>query len=535
MNSEVKRCLICGERKVHYNFSLTEFRVEKCLNCSLMRLNPQPTRHALSINAAAMDASRADAAELSELGQLSYQEGAWFFDAIQSYIGAPLSGNVLLLGDIPPVWLDLAREKGVSILQLCATQTLEASGQRSYIVETDVNDELNALLSDTARFDFVFLFDVLSQMKNPRALLQQLRFLLKPKAVVASILPSLDSVPARLMKSRWSGFQLKNFWYFSTHTLARLFYGESFGALRFAAIKKTTDLDGLSQNRHRYSKQPFMTLVYWIRFLPKLFRQWPFRISTSQVLLLATVESVHASKKLSVVMPAFNEANLIKKTIDNVLAKKIAGVDIELIIVESNSTDGTREVVRAYEGQPRVTVIWQDTPRGKGNAVRAGLEAVSGDYILIQDADDEYDIEDYDALLEPLMTGEVAFVLGARHGGGAWKMRQFADQPLVGHVLNLGHWFFATLVNVVYGLKLKDPFTMYKVFRADCLKGIRLESNRFDFDFELLIKLVQKGYYPLEIPVNYRSRSFTEGKKVNAFRDPLTWLVAIVKYKFQKQ
>jgi len=89
-------------------------------------------------------------------------------------------------------------------------------------------------------------------------------------------------------------------------------------------------------------------------------------------------------------------------------------------------------------------------------------------------------------------------------------------------------------VNVVYGLRLKDPFTMYKVFRFDCLRGLKFECNRFDFDYELLIKLVRRGYRPVEIPVNYRSRSFKEGKKVDALRDPITWLRAIVKFRFQK-
>jgi hypothetical protein len=113
-------------------------------------------------------------------------------------------------------------------------------------------------------------------------------------------------------------------------------------------------------------------------------------------------------------------------------------------------------------------------------------------------------------------------------------MRQFNDQRLTSHFLNFGHWFFATLVNVVYGLRLKDPFTMYKVFRAECLRGLKFECDRFDFDFELLIKLARKGYRPIEIPVNYRSRSFKDGKKVDVLRDPWTWLRAIFRFRLQK-
>jgi glycosyltransferase involved in cell wall biosynthesis len=176
----------------------------------------------------------------------------------------------------------------------------------------------------------------------------------------------------------------------------------------------------------------------------------------------------------------------------------------------------------------------QDRPAGKGNAVRAGFEAMTGDYVLIQDSDDEYDIKDYDALLEPLMSGEAAFVLGARHGGGSWKMRRFTGQPVLSHVMNFGHWLFAMLINLTYGLHIKDPFTMYKVFRVDCLHNLTFECDRFDFDCELVIKLARRGYIPVEIPVNYRSRSFEQGKKINVLRDPLTWLWAILRFRFQK-
>ena len=209
----------------------------------------------------------------------------------------------------------------------------------------------------------------------------------------------------------------------------------------------------------------------------------------------------------------------------------MSGLDLEIIVVESASSDGTREIVRRYADHPRVRVIWQDRPRGKGHAVRAGLAQARGDYVLIQDADLEYDLEDYDALLQPLVDGRAAFVLGARHGGAAWKMSQFSGQPLLSAALNLAHLFFRGLINVCFGTRLRDPFTMYKVFRRDCLCGLRFECDRFDFDFEIVLKFLRKGYRPLEIPVNYRSRSFAEGKKVSCVRDPLTWLRALVKFR----
>ena len=238
--------------------------------------------------------------------------------------------------------------------------------------------------------------------------------------------------------------------------------------------------------------------------------------------------------RLSVIVPVYNERATAKAALDALMAKVIVGVDIEIIIVESNSTDGSREIVLGCRGDPRVKVILEDRPRGKGHAVRAGFAAATGDILLIQDADLEYDLADYEVLLAPIIAGRQAFVLGSRHGRGGWAIRKFDDQPLRGIVLNLAHWTFTLLVNAALGTWIRDPFTMYKVFRRDCLEGLTFECDRFDFDWELLIKLVRKGYRPVEIPVTYRSRSFKEGKKIRMWRDPLTWLRALVKYRFAR-
>lgn len=236
--------------------------------------------------------------------------------------------------------------------------------------------------------------------------------------------------------------------------------------------------------------------------------------------------------KLSVIVPVYNEAATVAPALDALLAKEIAGVDIEIIIIESNSTDGTRDLVLRYRERPRVKLLLEDRPRGKGHAVRAGFAQATGDILLIQDADLEYDLADYEPLLAPILAHRQAFVLGSRHGEGGWAIRKFEDQPFRGFVLNLAHWTFTLMVNLALGTWLKDPFTMYKVFRRDCLNGLTFECDRFDFDWELLIKLVRKGYRPIEIPVAYRSRSFAEGKKVQLLRDPITWIRALIKYRF---
>ena len=240
------------------------------------------------------------------------------------------------------------------------------------------------------------------------------------------------------------------------------------------------------------------------------------------------------NQKLSVIVPAFNEAATFETVVDGLLGKRLRGLDIEVVIVESNSSDGTREMALRYRGHPGVKLVCESRPRGKGHAVRTGLLHASGDFILIQDADLEYDLDDYEALVEPLREGRVSFVLGARHGGDAFKMRHFEQQKLLSGLLNAGHLLFTGLVNLLFNLRLRDPFTMYKVFRRDCLTGLTFQCNRFDFDIELLVKLVRRGYLPLEIPVNYRSRSFKQGKKVRLLRDPLTWLWALARLRLMR-
>jgi hypothetical protein len=239
---------------------------------------------------------------------------------------------------------------------------------------------------------------------------------------------------------------------------------------------------------------------------------------------------------LSVVMPVYNEKSTYRQVMEQLLSTRIKGVDIEVCVVESNSRDGTRDDVLAYQSHPRVRILLEGKPLGKGHAVRAGLGIARGDIILIQDADLEYDLDDYEKLITPIRTGEASFVLGSRHPAGQkrWKIRHFDRATHLSYAMNIGHRCFAFFFNMVFDQRLRDPFTMYKVFRRDCIYGLRFECNRFDFDHEIVGKLVRNGYSPVEIDVKYRSRSFDEGKKVALFRDPPTWIRACLRHRFSQ-
>ncbi|NIA01842.1 MAG: glycosyltransferase [Nitrospirae bacterium] len=532
-----KQCHVCSGRKIQYIFSIKSFRVEKCVACGLKKLNPQPTEQELSEIYGPQYFPLTDNPEDKlHATQLKARTADHYLDKLELYMGGPLTGHLLEVGCGYGDFLERAAARGLSVTGI------EYSAHSAEVARKKLGDKgkvlcgtITQFLSAEEQFDFIVFVDVLEHVRNPRAFLRNVHKLLRKDGVSMAIVPSLDSFSARLMKNKWMEFKPEHLWYFSKSTLKQLFYGEHFGKIRVVPAKKTLSFDYIAQHFRQYPVRFYSSLINFLQSpLPRFLRRLPIRVTASGIIMFARKKEAQTYKRLSVIMAAYNEGSTIRGAIERVLAKKMDGVEIGLIIVESNSTDHTGEIIQEYQEHDRVKVVWQEKPRGKGNAIRAGLQQATGDYIMIQDADDEYDIEDYDALLDPLVNGEADFVLGARHGGNAWKMRHFEDQRLASHFLNFGHWFFTTLVNLVYGVRLKDPFTMYKVFRNDCLNGIAFECNRFDFDFELVIKLVRKGYRPIEIPVNYRSRSFKEGKKVNVVRDPLTWLRAIIKFRFQK-
>lgn len=245
--------------------------------------------------------------------------------------------------------------------------------------------------------------------------------------------------------------------------------------------------------------------------------------------------------KLTIILPIFNEASTVEQLLDLVYAQAIPMPKKEMIIVESNSTDGSRDIVVAFAkrypdtNQVEIKVILQDSPKGKGHAVRGGLDQATGDIILIQDGDLEYNLADYPSLLQPILEGKSSFVLGSRHlAASSWRIRKFEKDALKAMFMNLGGLFFHQFFNVLYGQRLTDPTTMFKVFERRCVSKLHFEANRFDFDFELVAKLIRAGFAPMEVAVSYTSRGFEQGKKIRIFQDPLTWVRAIIRFRFSR-
>ena len=226
--------------------------------------------------------------------------------------------------------------------------------------------------------------------------------------------------------------------------------------------------------------------------------------------------------KLSVIIPVYDE----EETVGEVLARVLAlDVDKEIIVVDDGSTDGTGEVLAqaAAENPETVSVIKMEMNRGKGTAVRAGIAAAAGDVIAIQDADMEYAPEEILPLLEPIVRGETDVVYGSRFLGARG-----------GNILHyLGNRVLTFITNVLYGTKLTDMETCYKIVRADALKALPLSAKRFDIEPEITARLARAGHSILEMPVSYDGRSFAAGKKIK-WADGFAALWTLVKLRFGK-
>ena len=524
-------CIVCRSPRLHYLFSVAGYRIVRCDDCGLLSTNPQPSDDELGgIYASDYFLRGRSEASQEAVERLKSRTAGLYLDLIERYRGQG-GGRLLEVGSGEGDFLVGAVERGFKVTGVeysehaCAVAGKKLTPSPSEIICGEITD-----VSGAGIYDVCVLSDVIEHVRNPRHLLERVHELLCPGGIIFIATPSLDSWSARLLKNRWMEFKPEHLFYFDSSTLQTLLIDCGFKDIITRPGTKALNIDYIAGHFARYKVRGLSWLADLLyRLTPTKLRHKPFHVVASGMVQLARRAEHPNRHRLSVVLPVFNEARSFPQVFDRLLAKKLDALETEFIVVESNSNDGTREQVLRYSGHPKVKIILQAVPRGKGYAVRAGLGHVTGDFVLIQDADFEYDIEDYEALLEPLLRNRAAFVLGARHGGSTWKMRQFENQPLVAAILNQAHWFFTGLINLFFGSSLKDPFTMYKVFRRDCLYGIRFECDRFDFDWELVIKFLRKGYRPLEIPVNYRSRSFSEGKKVSIFYDPLTWLRALIR------
>lgn len=228
--------------------------------------------------------------------------------------------------------------------------------------------------------------------------------------------------------------------------------------------------------------------------------------------------------RLTILIPVYNEAGTIRDILQQVDGVEIAGMEKELIVVDDGSSDGTQDVLKDLPPMRNpVRLLFHAQNMGKGAALRTGLTYATGDIILIQDADLEYDPREYPELLAPILAGRADVVYGSRLRGGK-PARDFSLLYL------WGNKFVTLTTNLLYGSALTDMETCYKVFRADVIKNIPIHANRFDFEPEVTAKVLRRGHKIVEVPISYFGRDKAEGKKLS-WRDGVGALWTLLKYR----
>jgi glycosyltransferase involved in cell wall biosynthesis len=219
-------------------------------------------------------------------------------------------------------------------------------------------------------------------------------------------------------------------------------------------------------------------------------------------------------------MPVYNEVKTLEEIVKQVLATKMV---YEIVMVDDGSTDGTCDIMKQWENHPIIRVIYHEKNKGKGSAVRTGFDVTTGDVLVIQDADLEYDPRDYPKLIQPIEEGRADVVYGSRFIGGPARKVYFWHR--------LGNQMLTLATNILYNLDLTDMETCYKCFRAEIVRSMPLRSRRFEFEPEITAKIAKRGYRIFEVPIAYYGREYHEGKKITGM-DAFPAIWTLIKYRF---
>ena len=515
-NARFISCPVCGADAERYLFHERGARFVQCRSCDVVYANPpaREVRDYFHIAAAGGDTTTEDRVHVrKELDDVL----RYAADVHRAHRGASPT-RVLVAGL-------MADDEGTASTPIDAVRLTREQTLR-LVNDADVSPIVAAIDDEV---ELVVLNQLLEACPRASDVVAEMAARLPSRALLVVVYSNVASLPGRVLRRNWRRFFEWKAVYFSSENLR--------------SMVERAGLRLVSQSGLRTSYAVTRALRRGLPGTPAAdvarrlgLGAVTVRVPTGvYVSIFERGRESEISELLSVIVPVFNEAAYVRGVLDELLARRFV-IPHEVIVVESNSTDGTRELVQSYEAKPGLRIIYEDRPRGKGSAVRRGMKAATGTIILIQDADFEYDLEDYDTLLEPILQRRTSFVLGSRSLGlDDWKVRRFARSRVKGLLMNVAQLGFARIFNVLYQQRVTDVATMFKVFRRECIEGAEFVAERFDFDIELACTIVMNGYSPMEVPVNYIGRGFDEGKKVEFLRDFFPVVLMFFRCRFRRR
>ena len=515
-NARFIRCPVCGADVERYLFHERGARFVQCRSCEAVYVNPPARELRDYFDVASADDGRPDedhAHVHKELNDIV----RYATDVYRARRGTAPARVVVAGRTVPGL---RAASSRIEVVRLTREQSL------GLVNQADVSAIVEALDDDV---ELLVLNQLLEACPRASEAAAQLAANLPGRAMLVVVYSNVASFPGRILRRYWRRFFDWKAVYFNSENLRGMF--------ERCGLRPV----GQSGLRTSYTVTRALRLALPGTPAARVARRLGFGAVTARVptgayvSVFERIDEADTTDRLSVIVPVFNEAAYLPAVLDELLAKRFS-IPHEVIVVESNSTDGTREIVRSYEARSGLRCIYEDRPRGKGSAVRRGLAEMTGTIVLIQDADFEYDLDDYDALLEPIVQRRTGFVLGSRSLGlDDWKVRQYARSRVKALLMNVAQLIFAQTFNAVFQQRTTDINTMFKVFRRECIEGVEFAGDGFNFDIELACMLVKNGYAPMEVPVNYVARSFDEGKKINFLTDFFPSYMMIFKCRFGRR
>ncbi len=539
-NKSNKTCINCeGTSFIPlYRFPKINKMIVKCEYCNILSLEPKPTEEELKgiydggyFNNNKLLSNKVTGIYgyvdyISERlnKQNGYKKNVQYINRYQ--IKGPNKSKLLDLGCGLGHFLDIAYDYGHDVSGVEFNNSAIEYIKNRYTYKIQTVDEFE---NSKETYDVITAYDVIEHVLDPVKTLHQLSSKVKTNGLLVILTTQARSITSRILGKRLEDFRRtsEHIYFFSPKNLSELLSKYGFEVLKVQSQGHSFQLDMLCQRIRNISKIiyfPMKTILTIMPFLGKInIYINPF---TKFVLYARKVENegnlndIFSSKKLSIIMPAYNEQFYLEKIVNKVLAVDY-GMNFELIIIDDGSSDRTFQIASELSEKVNVSAF-RIEHAGKGRAVYEGFQKSTGDFVVIQDADLEYDPEDIKKLLEVVQKTNAYAVYGTRFSG---EYRRTGS-----YIYTLGNNFLTMLTNLLCGLNLTDMETCYKLFDGNLIRSIKIKSKGFDFEPEITCKLSNLKIPIYETAISYNPRSKLQGKKIGV-KDGFSAIFSIIKYK----